>query len=241
MIVYGRNQTKYVLGGLSTESAYDGTIYAVEGNADQLVKVFEPNFRTDDNENRILAAIRQRRDIAGEIPIDAAYMQGAFVGFVYERSAAPEPPVGTFDPPPAAPSSTPQPQAVRGDGAGMAIYCVLAGLLMSAAVYFWIFNTLATTVDAVVIQYNMQGLPMIILGWLFMLPTFFRMRRNGSGWAALILGILAFIVGAVTAFCFIWMIVALVRMSASLLQGLLPTILVIAFLIWLYKKLMIHK
>ena len=235
MIVYGRKRTKYVLGGYPQESSYDGSIYSVERNQDKLVKIYDPEYREPDEESRVLAAIREGRNLGDGIPTDAVYLQGQWVGYVFDRAAESiEPtPTPTLD-------SEPQPVPVKppiDNGGLMALICVISGLVLSALIYFVLFDMITANMESVYVQYNLSGFPMIIFGWLFMIPTFFRTRRHGNSTAALVVGILAFVVGAVVAFGFIWLIVSLVRLSASLLTALLPTIIVIVIVVVLIKSL----
>lgn len=233
MIVYGRKRTKYVLGGYPQESSYNGSIYSVERNQDKLIKIYDPEYREPDEESRVLAAIREGRNLGDGIPTDAVYLQGQWVGYAFDRAAE-------FIEPTPTPVPEPQPVPVKppmDNGGLMALICVISGLVLSALIYFVLFDMITANMEAVYIQYNLRGFPMIIFGWVFMMPVFFRTCRRGNSTAALVVGILAFVVGAVVAFGFIWLVVSLVRVSAPLFTALLPTIFVIIIVIVLLKSL----
>ena len=226
MIVYGRSHRKYVLNSMPVSTSYDGSTYSVEGNPDLFVKVYGTGRRSDELENKILSAVNRRADFEGLVPIDAAYIQGAFVGFVYERAGE------RIDrqPIPGPVPKKPERKPVSFAGSA-AIICISVGLVFSVLILFVLFDRLKVTMNPTVAAYNMKGIPMIILGWILMLATFFRIRAEGNEVVALIFGIIAYIIGAVAAFGLIWLIVTLIQISASMIRTLLPVIIVILVLV----------
>lgn len=236
MIVYGRKRTKYVLGGYPQESSYDGSIYSVERSRDKLVKIYDPERRDPDEESRVLAAIREGRNLGDGIPLDAVYLQGQWVGYVFDRSAEP---AMSMDLPVEETAMPRTPVNVPMDtGSLMALICVILGLALSALIYFVLFDRIAANMEAVYVQYNFRGFSMIVFGWGFMIPAFFRTRSCGNNVAALVVGVLAFVVGAAVALGFVWLIVSVVRVAASLLNALLPTIIVVVILVLVFKPLL---
>ena len=235
MIVSGRNRKRYVLSNAPVSSSLEGSVYSVEGNRDTLVMVYGPSHRKSAEENKVLSAVNRRADLAGRIPIDAVYLQGSFVGYAFERSARSNTQGDHGRPRPA-----PAPRNSRSLSPLTLLIGLLIGVALSVLIHFALMRGLSGSVDSTVLFFNFNGIPMMITGFLCMGLVCFSCGDKLSAAVLLILATLAYLAGATVTFFLIWLLVSVVQTSVALLTAILPTLIVIVIVIYVFKKLIGH-
>lgn len=228
MIVYGKRRKKYVLSQTSVSQDYDGAIYSVPGNPDIRVKIYQPEYCTPETEKTVIDTANGKCSMLGEFPMDVVYANGRFVGYIFEQSVP-----NVSDDIPVELPITPR----RGMGAVTALLLsIAAGMVLSALIYFVVFGVLEGMIGGAFCRWNFDGIPMIIGGWCLMMFVYLQFRD--SGMQAVVVGIAAFLMGAVFVFGLICMIVKMLSLAWILTEALLPTILTIVIVIWLLKTLL---
>lgn len=230
MVVYGQRGSRYVLAASSKSSDYEGAIYEVQNNADIIVKVLDNSYRNADMENRVINAVNSGVSLSGGQPIDVAYSQGRFVGYILEQSwREPEPPARE----PVNPEPVEQP---RRAGAGTVVFTVAIGILLSGWLITSGFDKISQMVNAQSMVFSLGGIPMIIGGWIAMLIAL-RARHNMEPAPAVFISVAAFCIGCAFVLGIIYAIIHMVKNAVSVVTALLPVIILIVAVVYLIKSL----
>lgn len=226
MIVYGKKKKKYVLSQNPVSRDYDGAVYSVSGNQDILIKIYQPEYRTPETEKLVIDTANGRCSMLDENPVDVVYANGRFAGYIFETSAP--------DLPVEAPLEI---QPVRREGLSTplaALICIAASVLLSALVYFVIFDKLRPIVGEPYGFWNFNGIPMILGGWVCMGLSLFYFQQKGGLTA--VLGVLGFLVGAAVVFLAVSLLVWLIITAWSIVKLVLPAVVTVAALVWVVKS-----
>ena len=231
MIVYSSNHKRYVLSTQSVGQDQSGASYYAEREPDILVKIYHPQFRNPSTEQDVIDAINGVRSMLNEIPLDVVYLNGRFAGYIYQKSSPIVPPMmpstQPVQPMQRAPRTAP-------DGA-LVLICIGIGIVLSALVYFVLFNILKNSFGDDYIFWNFKGIPMIIGGWIALLVILMKSKQEiGS---TIGFGALAFIIGSIFVFLFICALVYLFSVAAAIMKPVLPTIITIVIIVVLIKTL----
>lgn len=227
MIVYGKRRKKYVLSQNPVSKDYDGAVYSVPTNPDVLVKIYQSEYRTSETEKLVIDTANGKCSMLDESPVDVVYANGRFAGYIFEPSA-PSVPVEVND----VPQPPVRPRTEMNEVAVLLI-CIAAGLGLSALTYFTVFDNLRSMIGDPYCYWNFNGIPMIVGGWALMLIAYFQFRERGV--QAVVIGIVAFILGAAVVFGLISLLVWLLTLAWTLTKALLPTVLTIIIVVWLLK------
>ena len=234
MVVYSKFSKPYKLASRPAAKMSDGSIYDVVGEPGIQVKVLDKAYRTDEMERSVEDSVggMGMLDVS---PIEPVYQNNRFAGFVMEKPAVQE-----FDPVPApapVPSSAPirENAVVTDSGPVPLLVMIVAGIIMTAALILAIFPALSASMDYNVRTVMFSGIPMAAIGWVLLL--FVAAKSNGVDWKYAVLGILAYVVGAVLCYILISNIVYLFFAAKALAIALLPSIIGVAVVIMIVKSM----
>lgn len=236
MVVYSKFNKPYKLVG-KPKKVPGGSIYDVSGEPGIQVKLLDKAGRTDEMERTVEDSIGGM-GMLDVTPIETVYQNNRFAGFVMEKPAMPE---QKTDPvPPEIPVQdkaivTPPPTA---SGPLPLIVMIAAGIIMTAVLILAVFPSLSASMDPSVRTVQFSGIPMAAAGWLLLL--FVLIKSGGVDWKCTILGILAFIVGAVLCNILITILVYLFYGAKALFAALLPTVITIVIVVAIIKSLLGH-
>lgn len=227
MIVYGKRRKKYVLSQVPVSQDYDGAVYSVPTDPDVLVKIYQPEYRTSETEKLVIDTANGKCSMLDESPVDVVYANGRFAGYIFEPSA-PTVPAEVNDVP-----SLPVGPPAKMNEVAVLLICIAIGLGLSALTYFFIFDNLRAMIGDPYCYWNFSGIPMIVGGWAFMLIAYFQFRDRGA--QAVVIGVVAFALGAAVVFGLISLLVWSLTLAWTLTRALFPTVLTIIIVVWILK------
>lgn len=231
MIVYGKYKQKYVLSAKPISQDQDGAVYTVPGNPDIRVKIYRPEFRNSSMEKQVIDTANGTCSMLDEFPIDVVYANGRFAGYIFEDSAVEEAPA--FDVPMPVPTQPGLPEAL------VTLITVGAAIVWTLLIYFVLFNVIAGAINEVYAFWNFKGIPMILGGWVLTIFALLKFRDQGN--TTLIVSLVSFPVGAGILFGVVCLLVWLIALAFSLIEVILPTVIAIAIIVWLFKKFVLKR
>ena len=230
MIVYGKRRKKYVLSEKPVSRDYDGAVYSVPADPDVLVKIYHSEYRTSDTEKLVIDTANGKRSMLDESPVDIVYANGRFAGYTFEPSAT-IPEDDMFD----TGEKKREKKQPGMNSAAVMLMCLVAGIGLSALTYFVIFDKLWNWIGGTYCYWNFNGIPMIVGGWALLLTTYFQAQNKSA--QTVVFAIVAFILGAALVFGLISLVVWLLSLAWTLAKAILPTVLTIVIVVWLFKSL----
>ena len=230
MVVYGKYKSRYDLITPAYHRDSDGEYYKVKSMPDKQAKLYFKNFRTKEQEYKVISAINGDMPLEKEDPIEVVYHNGKFVGYITDLEESYDAPeefdVATI---PTSPSFSFSPTI------GI-IFCAIIGIVLSAVLYLFVFNHIASLCSETVAFYNFIGFPMRVGGIaaLIFCAYYFKDRAGVS----VILSIPAYIVGAALIFLIIFILVNVIEIAMSLIVPVISFIIVAALVVWGIKYLL---
>lgn len=230
MVVYGKYKTKYVLMKEPHCSDSDGAYYKIQSMPDKQAKLYFKNFRTKEQEYKVISAINGDMPLEKEDPIEVVYNNGKFVGYITDFEESYDVPeeidVGVI---------SDHPRISFSPSMGI-IFCAIIGLVLSAVLYLFAFNHIASLCSETVAFYNFNGFPMMVGGIaaLVFCAYYFKDRAGLS----VLLSIPAYIIGASLIFLVIFVLVNVIEIAMSLIVPVISFLVVAALVVWGIKYLL---
>lgn len=228
MVVSGmKTGTSYVLGRKYVRKENDGVIYAVPQQNGKMVKILNKDQRST-RERSVIDAVNGMGSIMGPEPLEPVYENGRFVGYVFED---------VWDPDPVIPPAPPQ----KTDDSNVTvaiIACLVIGMGLSVWFYFFGFDILTGSVAEKYRTFNFGGIPMLFGGWIAMVAVLLGIVKKDvdNSTMTMILGLGAFVLACAVIYLAICAIVTLAEMAFNVAVAILPTIIVIAIILYVVKS-----
>lgn len=226
MVVYGKRKTKYILSTKPVNGDGEGAVYPVSGRDDILVKIYQKSMRTTEKEYQVMEAISGTGTMLGEFPLDIVYERGKFAGYIFEKEDQYISPVET-------PVEVHKNTGIQLNSTIAILISIIFGLLLSIAIYFSVFPYLERYIQNENLIYYLNGIPMIIGGWIIMIPVSLKIKDMGI--VSVVFSIVAFAAGSGILFGLNWLLVTLIKIVVAIVWAIFPTIFAIALVIWIVK------
>lgn len=113
---------------------------------------------------------------------------------------------------------------------------VVLGIILSIAMYMWVFPIISKSILINNLPFYFKGVPMIVGGWLGFAFVFAKL--GCQEFPTFILSIIMFVLGNVAVFGITWMIITMFRMAVSIVWAILPSVIMIAAIIYLVKRVL---
>lgn len=231
MVVYGKYKSRYDLITPAYHRDSDGEYFKVKSMPDKQAKLYFKNFRTKEQEYKVISAINGDMPLEKEDPIEVVYHNGRFVGYItdLEESYDISDEVVGY-------STLPVPPSVSFSPTMCVIFCAIIGLALSAVLYLFVFNHIASLCSETVAFYNFNGFPMMVGGIaaIVFCAYYFKDRAGLS----VLLSIPAYIIGAALIFLVIFVLVNVIEIAMSLIVPVISFLIVAALVVWGIKYLL---
>lgn len=225
MVVYGKYKSRYDLITPAYQRDNDGEYCKIKSMPDKQAKLYFKNYRTKEQEYKVISAINGDMPLEKEDPVEVVYHNGKFVGYITDlEEELPEPvPV----PPTPAPSFSPK----VGE-----ILCIIIGIALSALLYLVVFDNIASVCSESVAFYNFKGFPMMVGGIAALIFSTYYFRERTA--LAVLLSAPAYVIGAAVIFLLIFILVNVIQIAMSLVLKAISWIVVIVLIVWGIKRLL---
>lgn len=230
MVVYGKYKSRYDLITPAYHRDNDGEYYKVKSMPDKQAKLYFKNFRTKEQEYKVISAINGDMPLEKEDPIEVVYHNGRFAGYITDFEESYDMPEETDI------GVIPGPTGISFSPTMGVIFCAIIGLVLSAVLYLFVFNHIASLCSETVAFYNFNGFPMMVGGIaaLVFCAYYFKDRAGLS----VLLSIPAYTIGAALIFLVIFVLVNVIEIAMSLIVPVISFLIVAALVVWGIKYLL---
>lgn len=230
MVVYGKYKSRYDLITPACHRDSDGEYYKIKSMPDKQAKLYFKNFQTKEQEYKVISAINGDMPLEKEDPMEVVYHNGKFVGYITDFEES-------YDMPEELDAGvTAAPPAITFSPALGLIFCAVIGLVLSAVLYLFVFNHIASLCSETVAFYNFNGFPMMVGGIAAL--VFCTWHFRGRAALSVLLSIPAYAAGAAVIFLLIFVLVRGVEIAMSLVVPVLSVLIVAALVVWGIKYLL---
>lgn len=229
MVVYGKYRSRYDLITPAYHRDSDGEYYKVKSMPDKQAKLFFKNYRTKEQEYKVISAINGDMPLEKEDPIEVVYHNGKFVGYIAdfeEFEAIPEP----------SPVPPPGPSPIFISPTMGVIFCAIIGIVLSAILYLSVFEHIASLCSETVAFYNFNGFPMMVGGIAALVFCAYYFKEQVV--LSVLLSIPAYAVGAALIFLVIFILVNVIEIAMSLVVPVISFLITAALIVWGIKYLL---
>lgn len=246
MMVYGRNREKYSLAHKPVTAEYDSDNYEVQGRESYRAKIYHRELRTKEKENEVLEALGGGSWALPEVPCDVLYQGGRFAGFLYES-------YDSFEMPALADAAE---TYVESGYSGRNVFSgsenieklqvtgIQAGIFLVSAfvegfVFVPVFDNLVSRgneILSVLSMLNAEGIVALIAGVILQVLFFLKSGKNSGNLAVMAGGgLLANLAGSALWMGVLILLSLLLTGVIGLVRAILPTVILIAILIYALK------
>lgn len=228
-VVNGKYKSRYDLITPAYQRDNDGEYCKIKSMPDKQAKIYFKNYRTKEQEYKVISAINGDMPLEKEDPIEVVYHNGKFVGYITDFEEAYEKPEEIYvEPLPSQPAMSFSPTA------GV-ILCIIIGIALSALLYLVVFDHIASSCSESVAFYNFNGIPMMVGGIAALIfSTYYFKDRAGL---SVLLSVPAHVVGAALIFMLIFILVNVITVAMSYVFRVVSALIVIALIVWGAKLL----
>lgn len=230
MVVYGKYKSRYDLITPAYHRDSDGEYYKLKSMPDKQAKLYFKNFKTKEQEYKVISAINGDMPLEKEDPIEVVYHNGKFVGYItdFEESYdAPE----EFDVTTIPTSHSFSLSPIMG-----VIFCVIIGIVLSAVLYLFVFNHIASLCSETVAFYNFNSFPMMVGGIVALVFCVYHFKDQPG--LSVLFSIPAYVIGATLIFFVIFILVNVIEIAMSLIVPVISFLIIAALVVWGIKNLL---